>query len=262
MFFVSDLKVLETLATEVGLAVKYRRMEETIFRKNKLIELGTIAAGVAHEIRNPLASIRTFAQLLPTQIDDPEFKQEFSKLVLKDVDRITKVIESMLAFARPAQVTIGDFKTTELVDEAILLVQARLKSKRIELTKEFHEEPALRVDRQQILQVLVNLLSNAVDALPEHGKIRVATGMQTLTSEQTGNGAEQYAVIEVSDIGPGIPPLVRNRIFDPFFTTKKEGTGLGLSISQKIARDHGGIITVSSIEGKGTTFQINLPVAA
>lgn len=262
MFFVSDLKVLETLATEVGLAVKYRRMEEQIFRKNKLIELGTIAAGVAHEIRNPLASIRTFAQLLPSQIDDPEFKQEFSKLVLKDVDRITKVIESMLAFARPAQVLIGDHKATELVDEAVLLVQARLKSKRIELTREFHEEPSLRVDRQQILQVLVNLLSNAADALPEHGKIRVATGVRMLESEQTGNGSDRYAVIEVADNGPGIPPIVRNRIFDPFFTTKKEGTGLGLSISQKIARDHGGIITVSSVEGKGTTFQVNLPVAA
>jgi len=261
MFYVSDLKVLQTLATEVGMAVKYRRMEEQIFRKNKLIELGTIAAGVAHEIRNPLASIRTFAQLLPEQMDDPEFKVEFSKLVLKDVDRITKVVESMLAFARPAQVTIGDHKTTELVDEAILLVQARLKSKRIELTKEFHEEPSLRVDRQQILQVLVNILSNAVDALPEQGKIRVATGVRTLESEQTGNGSDQYAVIEVADNGPGIPPIVRNRIFDPFFTTKKEGTGLGLSISQKIARDHGGIITVSSVEGKGTTFQVNLPVA-
>ncbi|MCG3149502.1 MAG: Adaptive-response sensory-kinase SasA [Verrucomicrobiae bacterium] len=262
MFFVSDLKVLETLATEVGLAVKYRRMEEQIFRKNKLIELGTIAAGVAHEIRNPLASIRTFAQLLPDQIDDPEFKQEFSKLVLKDVDRITKVVESMLAFARPAQVTIAEHKATDLVEEAVLLVQARLKSKRIELSREFHEEPLLRVDRQQILQVLVNLLSNAADALPEQGKIRVATGVKMLESvEQAGNGADRYVVIEVADNGPGIPPLLRNRIFDPFFTTKKEGTGLGLSISQKIARDHGGIITVSSVEGKGTTFQVNLPVA-
>jgi signal transduction histidine kinase len=200
--------------------------------------------------------------LLPDQIDDPEFKQEFSKLVLKDVDRITKVVESMLAFARPAQVTIAEHKATELVEEALLLVQSRFKTKRIELTREFHEDPALRVDRQQILQILVNLLSNAAEALPEHGKIRVATGVRTLEPEHSGNGAERYAVIEVADNGPGIPTLVRNRIFDPFFTTKKEGTGLGLSISQKIARDHGGIITVSSVEGKGTTFQVNLPLAS
>ena len=262
MYFISDLKLLETLATEVAMAIKYRRMEEEVLRKNKLVELGTIAAGVAHEIRNPLASIRTFAQLMPDRMDDPEFKNEFSKLVLKDVDRITKVIESMLAFARPAQVTIGDHLANDLVDEALLLVQPRLKSKRIDLRKQYHGNPTLKVDKNQIIQVLVNLLNNATDVLPEQGRIRVATGVQSLDLDSDGNGSnpQQYAVIEVADNGQGIPAAVRNRLFDPFFTTKKDGTGLGLSISQKIVRDHGGIIPVNSIEGKGTTFQINLPL--
>jgi signal transduction histidine kinase len=260
MFFVSDLRLLETLATEVALAVKYRRMEDEVSRQNRLIELGTIAAGVAHEIRNPLASIKTFAQLMPDRMDDPEFKNEFSKLVLKDVDRITKVIESMLAFARPAQVTIGEYPANDLVEEAILLVQPRLKSKRIELTREFHGNTVIHVDKHQILQVLVNLLSNAADALQEQGKIRVATGVSRRNLAGDGSGSQNYAVIEVSDNGPGIPSSVRGRLFDPFFTTKKEGTGLGLSISQKIARDHGGAITVSSVEGKGTSFQVNLPL--
>ena len=260
MFFVSDLRLLETLATEVALGVKYRRMEDEVFRKNRLIELGTIAAGVAHEIRNPLASIKTFAQLMPERMDDPEFKNEFSKLVLKDVDRITKVIESMLAFARPAQVSIKEQPSNDLVEEAILLVQPRLKAKRIELTRAFRGNPVIRVDKHQILQVLVNLLSNAADALQEKGKIRVATGVSQLDAVGNGNGNHGFAVIEVSDNGPGIPASVRSRLFDPFFTTKKEGTGLGLSISQKIVRDHGGAITVSSVEGKGTTFQVNLPL--
>jgi signal transduction histidine kinase len=260
MFFISDLRLLETLATEVALAVKYRRMEDEVSRQNRLVELGTIAAGVAHEIRNPLASIKTFAQLMPERMDDPEFKNEFSKLVLKDVDRITKVIESMLAFARPAQVTIGEYPANDLVEEAILLVQPRLKSKRIELTREFHGNPVIKVDKHQILQVLVNLLSNAADALHEQGKIRVATGLSQRNLAGDGSGKQNYAVIEVSDNGPGIPSSVRGRLFDPFFTTKKEGTGLGLSISQKIARDHGGAITVSSVEGKGTSFQVNLPM--
>jgi signal transduction histidine kinase len=260
MFFVSDLRLLESLASEVALAVKYRRMEDEVFRKNRLIELGTIAAGVAHEIRNPLASIKTFAQLMPERMDDPEFKNEFSKLVLKDVDRITKVVESMLAFARPAQVNIKEQPTNDLVEEAILLVQPRLKAKRLELTRAFHGNPIVKVDKHQILQVLVNLLSNAADALHEQGKIRVATGVSQLDLAGGGNGNRSFAVIEVSDNGPGISPSVRNRLFDPFFTTKKEGTGLGLSISQKIVRDHGGAITVSSVEGKGTTFQVNLPL--
>jgi signal transduction histidine kinase len=260
MFFASDLRVLETLATEVALAVKYRRIEDEALRKNRLVELGTIAAGVAHEIRNPLASIKTFAQLMPERVDDPEFRNEFGKLVLKDVDRITKVIESMLAFARPAQVNIQEQPANDLVEEAILLVQPRLKAKRIELTRAFHGNPTIKVDKHQILQVLVNLLGNAADALQERGKVRVATGVTQLDISASGNGSRNSAVIEVSDNGPGIPAAVRGRLFDPFFTTKKEGTGLGLSISQKIVRDHGGTITVSSVEGKGTTFQINLPV--
>ncbi|HUJ09139.1 MAG TPA: ATP-binding protein [Verrucomicrobiae bacterium] len=260
MFFVSDLRVLETLATEVALAVKYRRMEDEVSRKNRLVELGTIAAGVAHEIRNPLASIKTFAQLMPDRMDDLEFKNEFSKLVLKDVDRITKVIESMLAFARPAQVTMGNHAANDIVEEAILLVQPRLKSKKIELTREFHGNPAITVDKHQILQVLVNILSNATDALHERGRIRVATGVSQRNLGGDGNRDQTYAVIEISDNGPGIPATVRSRLFDPFFTTKKEGTGLGLSISQKIIRDHGGAITVSSVEGKGTSFQVNLPL--
>lgn len=260
MFFVSDLRLLETLATEVALAVRYRRMEDEVFRKNRLVELGTIAAGVAHEIRNPLASIKTFAQLMPERMEDPEFKNEFSKLVLKDVDRITKVIESMLAFARPSQVNIKEQPSNDLVEEAILLVQPRLKAKRIELTRAFHGNPVVKVDKHQILQVLVNLLSNAADALQDKGKIRVATGMSQRDIAGGGNGNRGFAVIEVNDNGPGIPAAVRNRLFDPFFTTKKEGTGLGLSISQKIVRDHGGSITVSSVEGKGTTFQVSLPL--
>jgi signal transduction histidine kinase len=259
MFFDGDVRLLETLATETSLAIRHRRMQDEFLRKNKLAELGTVAAGVAHEIRNPLASIRTFAQLLPEKINDPEFTHEFSQLVLKDVDRITKVVETMLAFARPTQVTVDNHPVSELVDEALLLAQTRLKSKRIELVKEHRNHPVLRVDKQQVLQVLLNLLNNAVDALPEHGQIRITTGRRPLESTSDGE-VRDFAFIEVTDNGVGIPAALRHRVFDPFFTTKKEGTGLGLSISQKIIRDHGGTISVSSVEGHGTTFSIHLPV--
>jgi signal transduction histidine kinase len=261
MFFLSDLEFLETVATETALALRYRKMQEEVFRKNKLVELGTIAAGVAHEIRNPLASVRTFAQLLPERVDDPEFRNEFSKLVLKDIDRITRVVESMLAFARPSQVSVASHSIVELVEEALLLAQARLRSKSIQLFKEYHSQPVIQVDKQQILQVLVNLLINAVDAVRENGEIRISTGVRWMENDENGNARRQVAVIEVADNGPGIPSAVRSRLFDPFFTTKKDGTGLGLSISQKIARDHGGVITVSSVEGKGAAFQVNLPVS-
>jgi signal transduction histidine kinase len=258
MFFTRDLRLLSTLATEVGLGVRYRRMEEQAIRNNKLVELGTVAAGIAHEIRNPLASIRTFAQLLPTQLDDPEFKNEFSKLVIQDTDRITKVIQSMLSFARPGTVNIGSHKAVDLIDEAVTLVHARLRSKQIELFRHFHDQPTLRVDKQQILQVLLNLINNAIDALPDRGQIRLSVGA-SLTEEVNNKPGRRYSVIEVADNGPGIPVAVRSRLFDPFFTTKTDGTGLGLSISQKIVRDHDGFITVSSVEGRGAAFQVHLP---
>lgn len=259
MFFVSDLKLLTTLATEIAMGVRYRRMEEQAVRNNKLISLGTIAAGVAHEIRNPLASIRTFAQLLPTRMDDPEFTTQFSKLVLQDVERITKVIQSMLSFARPGTINISNHAAADMIDEALMLIQPRLRGKRIEVTKNLHNHLTLRVDKQQILQVLLNLLNNALDALPERGLIRITTGIRSVESQQK-EPEQRLGVIEIADNGSGIPAVIRGRLFDPFFTTKPDGTGLGLSISQKIARDHGGFITVSSVEGAGAAFQLHLPL--
>ena len=114
----------------------------------------------------------------------------------------------------------------------------------------------MKVDKQQILQVLINLLSNAADAVAEQGKISVGTGTGWMNSDKN----QPCAVIEVTDNGPGIPSANLPRLFDPFFTTKHDGTGLGLSISQKIVRDHGGVIRVSTAEGKGTTFQVSLPL--
>jgi two-component system, NtrC family, sensor histidine kinase AtoS len=259
MFYVADLHLLETLAAEASLAVRYRRMQEEVVRKNKLMELGTVAAGIAHEIRNPLASIKTFAQLLPSKAGDPEFRNEFSKLVMKDIDRISKVVESMLAFARPAGVKVADYSAAELIDEAVLLVEPRFKSKEIHLKKDVGNHLGLKVDKQQMLQVLVNLLNNAVDALGPGGTIRISASARAVNNFGVGSQRQEFVVIEVADNGVGIPTALRQRVFEPFFTTKKHGTGLGLSICQKIVHDHGGDITVSSVEEKGTTFQIHLP---
>ena len=259
MFFSSDLKLLSTVASDVALGVHYRRMEEQAIHHNKLITLGTLAAGIAHEVRNPLSSIRTFAQLLPTRIDDPDFTNEFSKIVVQDVDRITRVIQSMLSFARPGTVNIGNYSAEELIDEALMLAQSRLHSKKIQVTKLLANPLTLCVDKQQILQVLLNIINNAVDVLPADGTIRVTTGIHQADG-QTELPGRRFGVIEIADNGPGIPVAVRARLFDPFFTTKRDGTGLGLSISQKIVRDHEGYITVSSVEGLGAAFQVHLPL--
>ena len=259
MFFSSDLKLLTTLATDMALSVHYRRIEEQAIHHNKLITLGTLSAGIAHEVRNPLSSIRTFAQLLPTKINDPDFTNEFSKIVIQDVDRITRVIQSMLSFARPGTVNIGNYSASELIDEALILTQSRLRSKKIQVTKLSPDPLTLCVDKQQILQVLLNIINNAIDALPDGGEIRVTTGTHK-TEGQSELPNQRFGVIEIADSGPGIPVAVRTRLFDPFFTTKHDGTGLGLSISQKIVRDHNGYITVSSVEGLGAAFQVHLPL--
>jgi len=251
--------LLANLADEVALAVKYRHIEEQAIHHNKLIMLGTLSAGIAHEVRNPLSSIRTFAQLLPTKINDPDFTNEFSKIVVQDVDRITRVIQSMLSFARPGTVNIGNYSASELIDEALILTQSRLRSKKIQVAKLSPDPLTLCVDKQQILQVLLNIINNAIDALPDGGEIRFTTGThQTEGKSELPN--QRFGVIEISDSGPGIPTAVRGRLFDPFFTTKHDGTGLGLSISQKIIRDHNGYITVSSVEGLGAAFQVHLPL--
>ena len=259
MFFSSDLKLLGTLATDLALGVHYRRIEEQAIHHNKLITLGTLSAGIAHEVRNPLSSIRTFAQLLPTRLNDPDFTNEFSKIVIQDVDRITRVIQSMLSFARPGTVNIGNYSAAELVDEAIMLTKSRLRGKQIQMTKQFASPLMLCVDKQQILQVLINILNNAIDAVAEAGVIRMTTGMHQAESE-TNLPGRRFGVIEIADSGPGIPAAAQARLFDPFFTTKRDGTGLGLSISQKIVRDHNGYITVASVAGLGAAFQVHLPL--
>jgi two-component system, NtrC family, sensor histidine kinase HydH len=258
MFYSVELSILERVASDTAFNLHYRRMQEEVLRKIRLVELGTIAAGIAHEIRNPMASIRTLAQLLPERKNDEKFHEEFTKVVMKDLDRINKVIESMLTFARSSPVAFSNCSAVELVEEAVLLVHARFRDRKIEVLKNYRNDARIRIDKQRFLQVLVNLLNNAVDAVAMNGRIELT--VQTRWHKLgTRSASGDSVTISISDNGPGIPNAIKHRLFDPFFTTKNQGTGLGLSISQKIARDHGGIITVSSAEGRGCTFHVQLP---
>jgi signal transduction histidine kinase len=260
MFYLAELNILERVASDTAFNLHYRRVQEEIMRKSRLVELGTIAAGIAHEIRNPMASIRTFAQLLPERKNDEEFHHEFSRVVMKDLERINRVIESMLTFARTSPVTLSNYSAVDVIEEAVLLVNPRFRDRKIEVAKNYKTTAQVWIDKQRFLQVLVNLLNNAVDAVGPNGRIELSVCSRTNRVANTGGTTDSGSiVIEISDNGPGISPAIRHRLFDPFFTTKNEGTGLGLSLSQKIVRDHGGVITVSSTEGKGSSFQVHLP---
>ncbi len=237
------------------------RQSHTLMRRtDRLRSLEIIAAGFAHEIRNPLTSIKTFIQLAPERKDDSQFIAEFSQIVLDDVYRIERLIQEILDYARHMEPHLTDEDLNEIVSSCVYFVQVQADRRGIKIEKELAPElPRGMLDRQQIKQVILNLLLNAMDAIGENfGTIRVRTHrLQKL------NGQE-WAHIEIEDTGRGIPSEHLAHIFDPFFTTKhssafNEGTGLGLTIVHQIVQEHRGDIQVQSTEGVGTTFRIELP---
>lgn len=237
-----------------------RQSQALMRRTDRLRSLETIAGGFAHEIRNPLTSIKTFIQLAPERKDDSQFIGEFSRIVLDDVNRIERLIQEILDYARYMEPRLTDEDLNEIVSSCLYFIQVKADSRGIKIEKDLAPElPRGMLDRQQIKQVLLNLLLNAMDAMSEKtGTLRVRT-----TRLQKGDG-NVWTQIEIEDTGHGISRENLDHIFDPFFTTKhasvvNEGTGLGLTIAHQIIREHRGEIQVQSTEGIGTTFRINLP---
>ena len=229
-------------------------------RTDRLKSLETIAGGFAHEIRNPLTSIKTFIQLAPERKDDPQFIQEFSKVVLDDVYRIERLIQEILDYARYMEPKLTDEDFNDIVVSCLYFIEVKASSHGIKIEKELASDlPRVMLDRQQIKQVLLNLLLNAMDSMTgAGGRLRV----QTRKLEKPGG--KIWAHIEIEDTGEGIQETNLEHIFDPFFTTKHEsgeheGTGLGLTIVHQIIQEHHGEIRVKSSVGAGTTFFVSLP---
>lgn len=237
------------------------QQSQTLMRRtDRLRSLEIIAGGFAHEIRNPLTSIKTFIQLAPERKDDTEFIQDFSRIVLDDVHRIERLIQEILDYARYMEPKLTDEDLNELVTSCLYFIEVKADSKRIKIEKELASElPRVMLDRQQIKQVLLNLLLNAIDAMGDGG------GRLTVRTHRLMKpGTTAWTQIEIEDNGPGISKANLEHIFDPFFTTKHTsgehaGTGLGLTIVHQIIREHDGEIQVESTEGVGTTFFVNLP---
>ncbi|MEK6533826.1 MAG: ATP-binding protein [Nitrospirota bacterium] len=234
---------------------------QTLMRRtDRLRSLEIIAGGFAHEIRNPLTSIKTFIQLAPERKDDTEFIHDFSRIVLDDVHRIERLIQEILDYARYMEPKLTDEDLNEIVTSCLYFIEVKADSKRIKIEKQLAPElPRVMLDRQQIKQVLLNLLLNAIDAMGDGGgQLRVRT------HRIMKPGAAVWTQIEIEDSGPGISKANLEHIFDPFFTTKHTsgehaGTGLGLTIVHQIIQEHSGEIQVESTEGVGTTFSVNLP---
>jgi signal transduction histidine kinase len=257
-----DIELLSTLANQTAIAIENARLYEDlrksksyIRRADRLASLGTLTAGLAHEIRNPLVAIKTLTQLLPERLDDEEFRTQFLQIASGEVDRISSLVTELLEFARPSDPKLELENINTILDGMLLLASTETKKKQINIIKNFASDlPPVQIDREQIKQVFLNILLNAVDATRENGKITVKT--QSFIKP----GGEPFAQIEFTDTGCGIPEEYLEDIFNPFFTTKSTGSGLGLSISNQIIQDHRGYIDVESQLDKGSSFFINLPV--
>ena len=232
-----------------------KRLEAQVRRSEKLAAIGKLAAAVAHEIRNPLSSIRGFAQFLSHILKDRPRDHEYAVVMVKEVDRINRVVTDLLTFARPQETEASPVDLPELVGHVLRLVEGDARSGNVTIERKLPKPmPGVVLDGGQITQLLLNLCLNALQAMNGGGAL-------TVGAEKDDRGG---LTLWVADDGPGIPPEHQDRIFDPFFTTRDKGTGLGLAIVQKIVENHhGGIHVESPPPGKtrGCRFSVFLPGA-
>ena len=250
------LELSERLATIVENSKLYERMRE----RDRLAALGEMAAGLAHEIRNPLGAIKGAAQCLEPRPRAGE-EGEFLGVIVEEVNRLNGVVTQFLDYARPLKQSFGTVDINEVVTRTIKLIQNEIPG-RLSLVMELGDSlPAVEGDPEQLKQVLINLVQNAIQALgTAPGTIRIRTrGPERFADLRAGG---EFVEIDVTDDGPGIPPEQQPNIFVPFFTTKQKGTGLGLAICQRIVKNHGGTVSVQSRVGEGSTFVVRLPAQA
>ena len=227
-----------------------KKAEERLILAERLSSLGELTAGVAHELRNPLAGLKINTQILSRKKDLPEMEKKLLSSTQEGIEKIQKIVDDMLHFARPKASHFKEEEMNEVVERSLAILQTKLKKGNISFIFEQGKGlPKVRIDIHQIQQVLINLMLNALQAMEKGGTLTVRTFLKD------GDGV----AIEVRDTGIGIPRSHLKKIFNPFFTTKSEGTGLGLSISAKILENHGATIDVVSEEGKGSTFTILFP---
>jgi PAS domain S-box-containing protein len=244
-----------------------KRLEAQIRRSDRLASLGTLSAGMAHEIKNPLVSIKTFAQLLPERYQDSDFRETFSNLIGHEIDRIDSLVNQLLRFARPTKPVLKPMHVHEILEKSLSLLGHRLYQKEIKLTRSWQANvDTIRADADQLEQVFLNFFLNAMDAMKKGGELAVSTQVQTderwVAGLARSNGESGEVLhITVRDTGEGIRKEDIPHVFDPFFTTKDYGTGLGLSVVHGIIQEHGGQIEVESEVQKGTAFHILLPLA-
>lgn len=232
-------------------------IEDQLRRAERLSTIGELSASLAHEIRNPLGSIRGTVEILKDDVCQEERKSEFFEILLKESDRLNRVVEDFLGLARPRPSIIGSCDVLEELENVLTLVSAEARNRKVHLDLKTDSIPVILGDREKLRQAFLNLILNGLQATPPGGSvvIKVVSAVKDETSDRT-------VAIEFVDTGKGIPREEIDRIFEPFFTTKEDGTGLGLATTRRIVEKHGGRIEVESEPGHGAAFRVFLPVHA
>ena len=228
---------------------KERRLEEEITKFDKMKSLDLLVSEFVHEIRTPLTSIKAMVELIPSKIDNPDFRRSMMEIVTMEVDRLGSLVKTLSDYAKPKQSSFKYFDVKEVMDSVILLLQRKIEEKNVVLEADFTTGLKVYGDNMQLMQVFLNLVLNSLESLQNKGSISLICR----------KGPEGFVEVLITDNGPGIPQEHLNKITEPFFTTRKEGTGLGLYICHKLLEKNNGTLAVHSTEGQGTTVTIRLP---
>ena len=229
-----------------------RKTEAQLIRSEKLAALGQLAAGIAHEIRNPLTSINILIHSLTENLPSENSHWEDLKVIEEEIHRINEIVDQFLRFAKPLPPILEKAEIIPIFEETLQLLRPQIERLRISVQKDFRSLPPVIIDKEQMKQVILNLLMNTIQAMPEGGRL----GLSGQVSRD-----DQWIQLSIQDSGIGIPPEDMNKLFDPFFSTKEGGIGLGLSIAHRIIDQHHGKIEVESTPGKGTLFTLWLPIS-
>jgi PAS domain S-box-containing protein len=255
---------LDNRGESIGKIVIFRdltsiyKIQEEFLRMDRLSSLGKLSSGIAHELRNPLAGIKTTAQALGEEMTGEDPRREYLQRITKEIDRLNELLKTFFSFAKPQKLNLTPCHVRDIINEIIPFLIKEIADKGIRFEEKYDPHlPRIKADKTQMHQVFLNLFLNAIQAMPEGGELKI--GVSSFVSAGGDGPRQNFVKAVVSDTGKGIPPHMIDRIFDPFFTTKPKGIGLGLSIAYQIINKHGGTIKVESEWEKGTSFVITLP---
>lgn len=266
-FTSQETDLLSLLFNQASFAIEHASLYEIqservrkMYRTDRLATLGELAAGAAHEIKNPLTAIRSTIQYLSKDFKEDPAKAEMITELITEVERINKIVQGLLSFARPSTLNTSEVNIEQLINQTLLLISSSIRIQNIEIQFEyFTEQTTILADAEQLKQVFLNIILNAIEAMSNNSNNRPRTLIISIEKGAPINPHTRYLIISFEDSGKGISEKDIENVFNPFFTTKNEGTGLGLAISYGIINRHEGEIEINSIQDKGACFRVKLP---